>query len=154
MKKLLTALALTSVIALTACGGDNTDTESRAVAEIEGNVITEAEFFDALKEKHGEGVLLALVQDKVFAAHAERLNISEDAISSELDKVREAYGLTEDEDFLNFLLMQGFTDEDDFRNLVMQHLVVQKVASEGAVVTEEEIAAEYEAGKEIEASHI
>lgn len=153
MKKIITALALTSLIALTACNG-NGETDGKVIAEIEGKTITEAEFVEALKEKHGETVLLSLVQDKVFSAQAERLNISEEDIESELDKVREAYDLTEDEDFLNFLTMQGFAGEEDFRELVMQHLVVQKVATEGVVVTEEELRAAYDAGKEIEASHI
>ncbi|QOY36364.1 foldase protein PrsA [Anaerobacillus isosaccharinicus] len=153
MKKIITALALTSLIALTACNG-NGETDGKVTAEIEGKTITEAEFVEALKEKHGETVLLSLVQDKVFSAQAERLNISEEDIESELAKVREAYDLTEDEDFLNFLTMQGFASEEDFRELVMQHLVVQKVAVEGVVVTEEELRAAYDAGKEIEASHI
>lgn len=153
MKKIITALALTSLIALTACNG-NGETDGKVIAEIEGKTITEAEFVEALKEKHGETVLLSLVQDKVFSAQAERLNISEEDIESELAKVREAYDLTEDEDFLNFLTMQGFAGEEDFRELVMQHLVVQKVATEGAVVTEEEVRVEYDAGKEVEASHI
>jgi foldase protein PrsA len=153
MKKLITALALTSVIALTACNG-NGDTDGKVVAEIEGKVITEAEFVEALKENHGEAILLSLVQDKVFSAHAERLNISEEAIEAELDKVREAYDLTEDEAFISFLMMQGFTSEEDFRNLVMQHLVVQKIAAEGVVITEDELREVYEAGKEVEASHI
>lgn len=153
MKKIITAIALTSLIALTACNG-NGETDGKVIAEIEGKTITEAEFVEALKEKHGETVLLSLVQGKVFSAQAERLNVSEEDIASELDKVREAYDLTEDEDFLNFLMTQGFASEEDFRELVMQHLVVQKVATEGVVVTEEEVRKEYDAGKEIEASHI
>ncbi|RXI99883.1 foldase [Anaerobacillus alkaliphilus] len=155
MKKLVTAIALTGLIALTACNGNsNGDTESNIVAEIEGQAITEAEFVEALKEKHGEAVLFSLVQDKIFAAHAQRLNVTDEDIDKELNEVRDAYDLGEDEAFLSFLNTQGFSSIEDFRNLVMQHLVVQKVASEGAVVTEEEVRAEYEAGRELEASHI
>lgn len=153
MKKIITAIAFTSLIALTACNG-NGDTEGKVVAEIEGKEVTEAEFVDALKEKHGDAVLLTLVQDKVFSSQAERLDITEEAITSEIDKVREAYDLKDDEAFLNFLTSQGFASEEDFRNLIMQHLVVQKVATEGVEVNEEEIRSEYDAGKEVEASHI
>ncbi|MFN7249265.1 MAG: peptidylprolyl isomerase [Anaerobacillus sp.] len=153
MKKLITALALTSLIALTACNG-NGDIEGKVVAEVDGKVVTEAEFFEALKEKHGEDVLYSLVQDKLFDTHADRLNITEDEVTAELDKVREAYELEDDLAFLQFLQSQNFAGEAEFRSLVRQHLVVQKVASEGVEITEEDVRAEYEAGKEVTASHI
>ncbi len=153
MKKLVIAIALTGLIALTACNGAD-DAEGKIVAKIEGQTISEAEFVEALKEKHGEAVLFALVQDKIFSAHAQRLNVTDEEIDKELNEVREAYDLGEDEAFLSFLNMQGFASIQEFRNIVMQHLVVQKVASEGVEITEEELRSEYDAGREIEASHI
>ncbi|OIJ16546.1 hypothetical protein BKP37_04730 [Anaerobacillus alkalilacustris] len=153
MKKLITAFALTGLLALSACTGANTN-EDRVIAEVEGIAITEAEFITQLKEAHGDQVLTMLVQEKLFEAEAEKLNITEEDVNNELDKVREAYVLTDDDDFTNFLLVQGFSDESEFITLVKQHLVIQKIASQDVEVTEEEVLKEYEAGKEVEASHI
>lgn len=153
MKKLITALALTSLLALSACNG-NAEEGGKVVAEVEGKAITEAEFFEALKEKHGEAVLYSLIQEKVLNAQVERFNVTEEEVDKELMQVREAYDLTEDEEFLNFLVMQGFPTEEDFRKLVRHHLAIQKAASENVVVTEEDIQAEYDGGKEVEARHI
>ncbi|OIJ11882.1 hypothetical protein BKP35_11325 [Anaerobacillus arseniciselenatis] len=157
MKKLITAFTLTGLLVLSACNGDGAnvaDTDERVIAEVEGQVITEAELINELKERHGETVVALLVQEKLFNAHAERLNITEEDINEELNQIKEAYDLTEEEDFLGFIAMQGFSDEEEFRALVKQHLVIQKIASEDAVVTEEEVREEYDAGKEVEASHI
>ena len=157
MKKLITAFTLTGLLVLSACNGDGAnvaDTDERVIAEVEGQVITEAELINELKERHGETVVGLLVQKKLFNAHAERLNITEEDINEELNQIKEAYDLTEEEDFLGFIAMQGFSDEEEFRALVKQHLVIQKIASEDAVVTEEDVREEYDAGKEVEASHI
>ncbi|OIJ21372.1 hypothetical protein BKP45_00915 [Anaerobacillus alkalidiazotrophicus] len=153
MKKLITAFALTGLLALSACNGANT-TEDRVIAEVEGITITEAEFITQLKEANGDQVLTMLVQEKVFEAEAEKLNITEEDVNNELDKVRETYDLTDDDDFTNFLLVQGFNDESEFITLVKQHLVIQKIAGQNVEITEEEVLKEYEAGKEVEASHI
>ncbi len=157
MKKLITAFTLTGLLVLSACNGDGAnvaDTDERVIAEVEGQVITEAELINELKERHGETVVGLLVQKKLFNAHAERLNITEEDINEELNQIKEAYDLTEEEDFLGFIAMQGFSDEEEFRALVKQHLVIQKIASDDAVVTEEDVREEYDAGKEVAASHI
>ena len=157
MKKLITAFTLTGLLVLSACNGDGAnvaDTDERVIAEVEGLVVTEAELMNELMKKHGDTVVASLVQEKLFNAHAERLNVTEEDINEELNQIKEAYELTEDEDFLGFLAMQGFSDEQEFRELVKQHLVIQKIASEDAEITEETVREEYDAGKEVEASHI
>ncbi len=153
MKKLITALAFTSLLALSACNG-NEGANSKVVAEIDGQVVTEAEFVDLLKDKYGETELTSLVQSKVFDIEAEKLKIDEAAVNKELTSIRKAYNLTDEEAFKSFLTMQNFANEEAFKAVVIQHLVLQKKATEGVEVKEEEIKAAYEAGKEIEASHI
>lgn len=153
MKKLITATALTCLITLAACNGAN-DTEEKVIAEVEGNVITEAEVVSQLKNQFGDQVVTALVQEKLFEVQAEKVNITDEDVTKELTKIREAYGLTDEEQFANFLSMQGFTDQEDFISLVKQSLVIQKIASQGVEVTEAEVQAEYDVGKSVEASHI
>lgn len=153
MKKVITALALTSLVALSACNNGG-DTEDRVIVEVEGSTVTEAELVSELKEQYGEAVLTGLVQEKVYNAHADKLKITNEDVTAELDTVRETYELQDDAAFAQFLTQQGFPDEDAFREIVKQHLVIQKIASENVNVTDEEVAKEYEAGKEVEVSHI
>lgn len=154
MKKIITVLSLTSLLIISACATNGADGEDRVIAEVEGNVVTEAELVNELINTYGDRVLAMLVQQKLFETHAANLNITEEDINEELSELRELYNLEDEEEFLAFLAMQGFTDENEFRDLVKQHLVVQKIASEDAVVTEEEIEKEYAQGKEVEARHI
>lgn len=152
MKKLLLGIGFASILVLTACNAEGND--DRVLIEVEGISITENEFVNELKERFGDAVITSLVQQKMYEAHADRLNITEEELDAEVAMLREAYGVEDDEDFENFLTMQNFPDEAAFRQVVMQHLVIQKTAAEDIEITDEELRREYEVGKEIEASHI
>lgn len=152
MKKLIPALALTSLIALSACNGD--DTDSPVIAEVEGVTITESQLLEELQEKYGEIVVASLIEETIFEVRAQDLNITEEEITKEHNDIREAYNIADDAAYAEFLTSQNIGTEDNFRNLIKQQLIIQKIATEGIVVTEAEIQQEYDAGKGLEASHI
>lgn len=154
MKKLLTALALTSLVALSACNGGEADTDSHVIAEVEGVTITEKQLITELQEKYGEIAVASLIEKTIFEVRAQDLNITEAEITKELNDIRDAYNLADDAAFEQFLASQSIGTEDDFRNLINQQLIIQKVATEGIVVTEAEIQQEFDAGKKLQASHI
>jgi foldase protein PrsA len=154
LKKLITALALTSLIALSACNGGQEDTESRVIAEVEGVAITEAQLQAELQEKYGEVAIASLIEQTIFEVRAQELNITETEITEELNDIKETYGLSDEDEYAQFLASEGIGTEDEFRNLIKQHLIIQKIASEGADVTEAEVQQEYDAGEKLQASHI
>lgn len=154
MKKLVTALALTSLIALSACNGGEADTDSRVIAEVEGVTITESQLLAELQEKYGEVAIASLIEQTIFEVRAQDLNITETEITEELNDIKDTYSLSDDDVYAQFLAAESIGTDADFRNLIKQNLVIQKIATEGTVVTEVEIQQEYDAGKGLEASHI
>lgn len=154
MKKLVTALALTSLIALSACNGGEADTDSRVIAEVEGVTITESQLLAELQEKYGEVAIASLIEQTIFEVRAQDLNITETEITEELNDIKDTYSLSDDDVYAQFLAAESIGTDADFRNLIKQNLVIQKIATEGTVVTEVEIQQEYDAGEKLEASHI
>ncbi|MFC2947946.1 peptidylprolyl isomerase [Virgibacillus sediminis] len=145
MKKLAIAATLTAgVLTLAACS----DASSETVVESEAGNITKEEFYEELKDRHGEAVLQELVTIKVLE---DNYDVSEEEVEAELNAAKEQYG----DNFEMVLQQSGFSSEDEYRNVIYLSLLQEAAMTEGIEVSEEEIKQRYERMQtEINAQHI
>ncbi|MDQ0254214.1 foldase protein PrsA [Evansella vedderi] len=154
MKRILTLLSIPLLIIVTACGETNNAQSGDIVVETSVGNITEEEFVQQLKDLYGETVLNELVQKKVLLSKGEELGIGEEEIQSEIDTLKESLEIEDDQQFQQFLQMQGIQSEADLRERFLSHLVLQNLVGHVGEFTEDELREEYELGLEVEARHI
>ncbi len=144
MKKLIISGTLAiGLLGLTACGGG----DSKAVVETSAGDITKEEFYEELKDKHGEEVLTELVTMTVLN---DKYEVDEKQVDAELENIKEQVG----EDFEQTLAAQNIT-EDDLRKDIKNGLLQEAAITEDIEVTDEEIETYFERQKyQIEAQHI
>lgn len=121
MKRLLApivmALAVTLAAATAGCA-------KRAVAKVNGTVITEQEFFDRLQAADGRQVLDRLILEALIAQKAKEKNLQ--VADAEVDKFLEDFKKQAGGRWEEFLRMSGQTAEDIKRD-VRDNLLVAKL---------------------------
>lgn len=130
------------------------ETEEPLVAETSVGNITETEFVNVLKEMYGEETLQLLINEKVFAAEAERLGITETEIASEISFLMDTMGMENNDEFYQAMEMQGVRSESELRERILEHLVMEELTGSSTDIEEEVLLEEYEKGQEVEARHI
>ncbi|GAE35672.1 peptidylprolyl isomerase [Halalkalibacter akibai] len=164
MKKMMFAtIGLACLTALAACNNDEAATNGSAVAVVDGQEITEAEFVDTLKTRYGDQTLEFMIQEIVLNQVIEDLEITEEELEDELIKLRTEMGV-EDNDALIAALQTQFnlpfeTMDEFIEEYLRPHVAVQKLATEGVEITEEDKIAFYEENEaqfpeQVRASHI
>jgi peptidylprolyl isomerase/foldase protein PrsA len=162
-KQIIATLGLACMTALVACNNDEAATNGTPVAVVGGEEITEAEFVDTLKERYGDQTLEAMIQEIILDQAIETVGVTEEEVEEELTKLRTEFGVEDNDALLNTLQAQfnlQFDTIDEFADEYLRpHLVVQKLATEGVEVTEEDKLAYYEENEaqfaeQIRASHI
>ncbi len=160
-KKNFLALSLAGAVVLSGCtGGDATD--ETAVVDVGGYTVTEGEFVSELKDKHGANVLREMVQRRILLQEASALNITEEEITEELETIKEQFGVVEDQELVDLLQMTfqlPINSIEEFKEeYITPQLVLQRLASEGVEVTEEEMEQYFQENQdeliEVRASHI
>ncbi|SDY45848.1 foldase protein PrsA [Evansella caseinilytica] len=154
MRKSILLVFAFFLFTVTACTNGKDGAAGENVAETSAGNISEEELVQALKETYGKEVLTDLIYQKFMTSEAERLGIEDKAIQEEIDKLKESIGTDDDEQFYQVLEMQGIKGEDDLRQQITTHLVLQEHVGHVGDFTEEEIKAEYDRGEEVEARHI
>lgn len=146
MKKMIMAATLTiGALTLAACN-DNADSEP--VVETAAGDITKEEFYQELKDQHGEQVLEQMITMKVLEDNYE---VTDEQVEAELEKTKEQYG----EGFEAALQQSGFADEEAYKELIYLSLLQEAALTEGIEVTDEEIQEKYDRmGMEVDAQHI
>lgn len=145
MKKLAIAVTLTAgVLTLAACS----DSGEEAVVETDAGTITKDEFYQELKDRHGEAMLQELVTVQVLEDNYE---VDEEAVDEEVQAAKDQLG----EQFEMALQQQGIADEEAYREVVRISMLQQAALTEDVEIPEEEIQAEYDRrNTEIDAQHI
>ncbi|MBY7143036.1 peptidylprolyl isomerase [Virgibacillus sp. NKC19-3] len=145
MKKLAMAVTITAgVFTLAACS----DSGDEAVVESDAGTITQDEFYQELKDRHGEALLQELVTVQVLE---ENYEVDEDAVDEEVQATKDQLG----DQFDMALQQQGITDEDEYREVVRISMLQQQALTEDVDIPEEEIQEEYDRrNTEIDAQHI
>lgn len=146
MKKMAFAATLTaSVIALAAC---TSDSDEDVVVETNVGSITQEEFYEELKDRHGESLLNELVTVQVLESN---YDIDESLIDDEVETAKEELG----EQFEMALQQQGIADEDEYREFVRIGMLQEVALTEEIEISDEEIQEEYDRrNTEVNAQHI
>ncbi|MFC0561781.1 peptidylprolyl isomerase [Halalkalibacter alkalisediminis] len=162
-KQMIAVVGLACMTALVACNNDEGKTNGTPVAVVAGQEITESEFVDTLKERYGAQTLEIMIQEMILDNAIETVGVTDEEVEEELNTLRTELRAEDNDALLNTLETQfnlSFETVDDFIDEYLRpHLVVQKLATEGVEVTEEEKLAFYEENEEqfperIRASHI
>ncbi|MCG1022455.1 peptidylprolyl isomerase [Sutcliffiella horikoshii] len=147
MKKWIIAASTTAALfALSACNNDSDD--SNVIAETSAGNITQAEFYDAMKERFGEEVLRELVFEKVLNKN---YDVSDEEVQERLEELKMQLGPEYDA----AMEQSGFKNEDQLIKTLRLSMLQEKAAMENVEVSEEEIQQHYDEMKhELRASHI
>ncbi|WP_053220445.1 peptidylprolyl isomerase [Virgibacillus senegalensis] len=145
MKKIaLSASLAVGILALSACSSDDPET----VVETDSGNVSKEEFYQELKDQNGETVLQQLVMKKVLEGNYE---VDDDQVQEELDSLKEQYG----DQFDMVLQQSGFSDEDEFKEVLRLNMLQEQAVTEDIEVSDEEIEQRYENMKtDLEARHI
>ncbi|WP_018924215.1 peptidylprolyl isomerase [Salsuginibacillus kocurii] len=135
---------------------------SEAIAEVGDLTLTEDEFNEELRDRHGSQVLNDLVQTLVLRDKADEMDISDEEVEEELDDFREQLGAEDDDELLELLEVQFQISVDSIDELkeefMKPQIVLQELAAEDVDISEEEKEAYFEENEEdlveVEARHI
>ncbi len=134
MKKVLVSAAFAaSVITLSACSSDDSET----VVETDSGDVTKEQFYQELVDNGGEQVLQQLVLTTILESNYE---VSDEEVDQELENFKEQAG----DQWDMFLTQNGYENEDDLKEDLRASLVQEKAATEDVEVTDEEIEDRYE----------
>ncbi|WVP26412.1 peptidylprolyl isomerase [Bacillus licheniformis] len=142
MKKIaIAAITATSVLALSACSGG----DSEVVAETKAGNITKEDLYQTLKDNAGADALNMLVQQKVLD---DKYDVSDKEIDKKLNEYKKSMG-----DQLNQLIDQK--GEDFVKEQIKYELLMQKAAKDNIKVTDDDVKEYYDGLKgKIHLSHI
>lgn len=145
MKKVAMACAISaSFLLLAACNSGDNET----VAKTSSGDIKKEEFYEALKDQHGEEVLYNLIITEVLSSNFE---VDEDEIDEEVDSFKDQLG----EQFDMWLMQEGLAGEDELREVLKLSMLQEEAVTSDIEVSDEEIEEYYNDMKiEKEARHI
>lgn len=148
MKKFALAATLAAgVLTVSACSQTQGDNEELVVETKNGN-ITKEEFYQELKNRHGEQVLQEMVVTEVLN---DKYEVTDEEVEKEIQTYKDQYG----QRFQQLLQQNGIKDEEELKEMVRISLLKEKAVTENVKVTEEDIKQRYERMQtELEASHI
>ncbi|ADC50344.1 protein secretion (post-translocation chaperonin) [Alkalihalophilus pseudofirmus OF4] len=162
-KRMIAAVGLACMTALAACSNDDTATDSNVVVTVDGNEVTEAEFYDKMKERYGQATLEEMVQRVLIADAKDELGVTEEEIEEGIENFKGQLNVETDEELLEILDAQfnmTYESMDDFvEDMIVPPIVLDKLAKSEVNVTEEDKQAYYEENEElyaeqVQASHI
>ncbi len=131
MKKIaIAAITATSVLALSACSGG----DSEVVAETKAGNITKEDLYQTLKDNAGADALNMLVQQKVLD---DKYNVSDKEIDKKLNEYKKSMG-----DQLNQLIEQK--GEDFVKEQIKYELLMKKAAKDNIKVTDDDVKEYYD----------
>ncbi|WP_168735777.1 peptidylprolyl isomerase [Cohnella fermenti] len=160
-------IAVVAVIALiVVLVVDRGGSGSEAVGELDGKSITKADLMDELIKQSGEASIGSQLDQvmmyKVIKLEAEKTGkeVNEADIDAYILNIREANGITSDEQFESALASSGMTVES-FREQVLPQLELRLVFEKRLAPTEDDLKAYFEENKDsygeeeqVQASHI
>ncbi|MER2000581.1 MAG: peptidylprolyl isomerase [Lysinibacillus sp.] len=158
MKKMM-KLALIPFAAIAILAGCSNQ-DSRSVAEIGDEKITEAELNEMLQKQHGTTMLDTLISYKIVELEAKKaeIEVTDEEVEAEYEQYSEQYGGV---DGMMTMLKEYNMTEDDVREDIRIYLLTLKLLENQVEVTDDEILAFFEENKSnfatpesITASHI
>ncbi|HWL13916.1 MAG TPA: peptidylprolyl isomerase [Ureibacillus sp.] len=156
--KTIKGLALPIVLSVMLVGCSNGD--SKMIASVDGEEITEAELNETLTAQYGEEVLNTLIADKIIKLEAEKLDVkvTDEEIEAEYEEYTNQYG--GEEAFLEVIASYNM-EVEDVKEDIEVYLLTLKVMEDYVGITDEELTTYFEENKanygqaeQVEASHI
>lgn len=158
MKRILkfAVIPFAVVTILVGCSND----ESRSVAEIGDEIITEDELNEMLQKQHGTTMLDTLISYKIVELEAEKAGheVSEEEIDEEYEVYASQYG---GEEGMMTMLKEYNMTEEDIREDIRIYLLTLKILESEVDVSDDEVIAFFKENREnfseaesIQASHI
>lgn len=144
-KSILTISLAASVLALSACSDNGSDSE--VVVSSEVGDITKSDLYEEMKTSIGEQAVQILLIEKVLS---DKYEVTDKEVQAEIDSSKEELG----ENYEQFLAQNNQTEES-YEKVIRLNLLQEKALTDGVEVTDEEIKAQYERqGTELNARHI
>lgn len=144
-KSILTISLAASVLALSACSDNGSDSEVIVSSEV--GDITKNDLYEEMKTSIGEQAVQILLIEKVLN---EKYEVTDEEVQTEVDSSKEELG----ENYEQFLAQNNQTEES-YEKVIRLNLLQEKALTDGVEVTDEEIQAQYERqGTELNARHI
>lgn len=157
-RRSLAVLLFLLTVSLTLPGVIHAASQSSDVASVNGETITQKEFYAALERTAGEKVLQQLIIEKLLFQEAARLGImpSDDEINLQIERIKAQFG-GDEQAFIQALDRYNI-DEKRLRDEVALGAILQKLERQGVTVSEKEMQEYYETNKndmtQIRARHI
>lgn len=158
---MILAMILTIIPILSACTSSNTSKDTGdVVAKVGNENITKDELYEALVKENGQAALDTLIAQKIIELEVkkQKIDISEEEIQNEFDKMSQEYGGKEA--FEQTLASYGYS-EDDIKTNIKMNLNIVKLLESEITITEDELKSYFEENKEtfnikeqVKASHI
>ncbi|WP_247747227.1 peptidylprolyl isomerase [Alkalihalobacillus sp. BA299] len=154
MKKSILALSLSGALLLGACA--NNGTQGGTIVEGTNVTVTEEEFLQELKDRHGNELLKEMVEKQILNQVIADAGIDPATVEEEINTFKAEFGVETDEELLQILQTQfGLPVEtiEEFKNdFIISRLAIQDLMTQDI----EEVDAENidESTIEVEASHI
>jgi foldase protein PrsA len=134
--------------------------KDKAVAKIDGEAISKDELYDVMVEQYGATTVEQLIADKIVAAEAkkEKINITDEELNKEVDKLKESYG---GEEVFNQVLASNNTTVDVLKEDLKNYLTMRKLIEPQIEISDEELKTYFDENKDslgeaeqVKASHI
>ena len=118
------------------------------VATVNGQFISRLELIKELEKQYGQGTLEAIVTEALILQEANKqgVSISEEEISQELQKLKEEMA-AQGQDLSQILSLQGITQEELEKQIMLQK-TVEEIVKRDIEVTAEEVEKYYEENKD------
>ena len=141
-KYALLGILLVLAISVTGC-----KKEEVVVAKVNNEVITKDDLYEILVKQNGEQLLNSLISEKIINIEAEKqkIEVSEEDIQKEIDKIAGNYG--GEEAFNQAMQYYGYTLEDIKNDLAM-NIKIKKLLEPSISISEEEMKNYFETNKE------
>lgn len=129
-----------------------------AIAIVNGERITRKDFLEKLESQAGMAVLSEMINNSLVAQEAAKagVEVTQERLDEEMAKIKENLG----DQFEYTLSMYGMTEES-LKTTLYQNLLAYEISTKDIVVTDEQIATDYETNKDyylepaqVKASHI
>lgn len=136
---MLGGLLFWSLRAMALLKEDAADNESSDIATAGGQSVTEQQWMDELKKKHGDEVLVGILNHMVVDKEAKELGIevTDDEVEQELRLTIDGYE-SEEQYYSQMLLQLGMSREDVFVETTYR-LTLQAIATAGITISEADI---------------
>jgi foldase protein PrsA len=136
---MLGGLLLWSLRAMALFKGEAADGEASDIASAGGRPVTDQEWMDELKKKHGDEVLLGMLNHIVVGKEAMALGITVTDEEIEQELKRGIYGYGSEEQYYDQMQSELGLSRQELREETAYRLTLQAVATAGITVSETEI---------------